>query len=50
MPLYEYICQECGWLGEKFIKYKNVDDEYYCEYCSAELKRTVEVPAKGKVK
>ena len=50
MPLYEYKCTKCDWVGERFIKFINIERELNCELCGASLEKVVSIPSKGKVK
>ena len=40
MPIYEYVCNDCGEKFELIEKFHN-DTEKDCEYCSGKAKRVV---------
>ena len=41
MPIYKYICPECGYRKELLVSFKDIGKELKCEYCEdVILKRT----------
>ena len=50
MPIYDYKCTKCDWVGDRFVKFINVERELNCELCGAPLEKIVSVPSKGKVR
>jgi putative FmdB family regulatory protein len=39
MPVYEYICEECGEESEKFTTFENMNKKFKCHGCGNILKR-----------
>lgn len=33
MPMYEFVCQECGHRKDIIVKFSEADDEQKCEKC-----------------
>ena len=42
MPIFEFICQECGSPFEELVRSPNVADEVSCPYCeSSQVKKQI---------
>jgi putative FmdB family regulatory protein len=43
MPIYEYVCKECGLEAERMVSFSK-SDEQDCEKCKGRLHRKVSIP------